>query len=451
MKIGLEIHFQLPTLTKLFCSCPTKASEPNESICPTCLGFPGSRPSLNKKAFTLALMIAKRLQCKIPDVTWFSRKTYFYPDLPKNFQITQYESPLGIDGQFVNNGKIIHIQRVHLEEDPGKIKRVGKPSEEISLIDYNRSGIPLVEIVTAPDISSPKEARDFIAVLLDDIRSLVGISGEDEQSVRVDANISVAEERVEVKNILGLKNLENALEFEYARQSKLIKAGKKVLRETRRYDEERKVTLPAREKEFEEDYGYILEPDLGVFNIKELAETLVLCETPLMRAERISREFELPFEKAKIIGKSPVLASIFQEAVAKFSKQEVLTLLFEQIIPNWSSFEKRITDDAVGKLGEIIEAILSGALPSADGRRMLVSYLRGTEFMQGGTDFDREKIVEQVDAIIRKRPEVLRDYAENKRAANFIVGQLMKIYRGKIPSEEIAKIVFEEMDKRASQ
>ncbi len=247
MKIGLEVHLQLPTSSKLFCSCSTTAAWPNSSICPICLGYPGSRPRLNRRALEMGLLISKFLECEIPERVWFSRKTYFYPDLPKNFQITQYESPLGAGGRFLVNGKKIRITRVHLEEDPGRIRRVGRAGEELSLLDYNRSGIPLVEIVTDPDISSPSEARDFLTDLLIELRHLVHISEQDEQTVRVDANISVGEERVEIKNITGLRNLEKGLKFEVTRQTKLLKAGKRVVRETRRYDEERGVPLPARE------------------------------------------------------------------------------------------------------------------------------------------------------------------------------------------------------------
>ena len=299
MKIGLEVHLQLPTRSKLFCSCPTTAERPNTAVCPTCLGLPGSRPVMNRRALHLGLMITKFLDCKVNEKVWFSRKTYFYPDLPKDFQITQYESPLGTDGHFTLNDHRIGIWRVHLEEDPGRIKRVGRSGEEVSFIDYNRSGIPLVEIVSAPDLRSPDEAREYIDMLVTELRHLVGLSVQDEQTVRVDANISVGEERVEVKNVQGLRNLERALRYEANRQAKVLEAGKKVVRETRRYDEERKVTLPAREKEFEEDYGYIGEPDLGEFTIGPMARELVIPETPYRRAERLAQQYGIEHHTAR--------------------------------------------------------------------------------------------------------------------------------------------------------
>ncbi|MBC7107934.1 MAG: Asp-tRNA(Asn)/Glu-tRNA(Gln) amidotransferase subunit GatB [Methanomassiliicoccales archaeon] len=452
MKIGLEIHLQLPTTSKLFCSCPTSASEPNEAICPTCLGFPGSRPRLNRKALEMGLMIAKRLGCRIPDITWFSRKTYFYPDLPKNFQITQYESPIGFDGKFLFDGKSIRILRVHLEEDPGKIKRVGKLGEEISLIDYNRSGVPLVEIVTAPDLSTPREARDFTSSLLTELRYLVGISDKDEQSVRVDANISVAEERVEVKNILGLRNLEKALEFEFVRQSKMLKAGKKIPRETRRYDEERKVTLPAREKEFEEDYGYILEPDLGVFNVGEIAKLIAIPETPLMRVERLSREYGIGLAEAKkIVFTSYALADLFEDLSSKFPANKVLSWILDQLAANWSTLEKRMTEDLRTSILTIIGSILSGSISESEGRKMLVSIIKGEEFVGTSQELDTEEVIEIICSILKEHPEIISDYKTNKRAANFVIGQVMKAFKGRCSSDEVAKLVINEIERRLSR
>jgi len=282
MKIGLEVHIQLPTRSKLFCTCSTGGEEPNSSVCPICLGFPGSKPSLNRRALEMGISIAKFLSCTINEKVWFSRKTYFYPDLAKNFQITQYETPLGSDGHFMVGGRNDRdMEGSILEEDPGRIRRVGRAGEEISLVDYNRSGIPLVEIVTAPDLTSPEEARAFLVDLLIELRHLIGVSPHDEQTVRADANISVGEERVEIKNINGLKNVERGLRFEATRQTKLLAAGKKIVRETRRFDEERGTTLPSREKEFEEDYGYIGEPDLGTFVIGPMARKIELPETPV--------------------------------------------------------------------------------------------------------------------------------------------------------------------------
>jgi aspartyl-tRNA(Asn)/glutamyl-tRNA(Gln) amidotransferase subunit B len=397
----------------------------------------------------MGLMIAKRLRCQVPEITWFSRKTYFYPDLPKNFQITQYESPIGYNGEFLFDGKSIRILRVHLEEDPGKIKRVGKPGEEVSLIDYNRSGIPLVEIVTAPDLSTPREARDFTSALLTELRHLVGISDKDEQTVRVDANISIAEERVEVKNILGLRNLEKALEFEFIRQSKMLKAGKKISRETRRYDEERKVTLPAREKEFEEDYGYILEPDLGVYNAKEIAESIAIPETPLMRVERLSREYGIGLAEAKkIVFTSYAFADLFEDISSKFPTNKVPMWILDQLAANWSALEKRMTEDLRTSLLKTIGSILSGSISESEGRKMLVSIIKGEEFVGTSQEIDTRELNELICSILNEHPEIVSDYKTNKRAANFVIGQVMKALKGRCSSDEVARLVKNELERR---
>ena len=311
MKIGLEIHVQLPTKTKMFCSCPaTDAPGPNTHVCPTCLGMPGSRPVLNRKVLEYGIMLAKLLGCKVADTTWFSRKTYFYPDMSKSVQITQYDNPIGEGGVYYLNGKKpIRITRIHVEEDPGKTKRVGDLS---SLVDYNRSGIPLAEIVTEPDISTPAEAREFLGQLIQDIRCVIDIPGDGERSIRCDCNISVGKERVEVKNVTGLKNVERALTFEVVRQTKILKAGGKIDRETRRFDEERGVTISVRKKEFEADYGYIDEPDLGVYHIREMAESIKIRESPQKMTVRLSQQYGIDQKMAKqLVNTSVTLAELF--------------------------------------------------------------------------------------------------------------------------------------------
>ena len=344
MKIGLEVHVQLPTRSKLFCSCSTSAEEPNSSICPTCLGFPGSRPSLNRRALEMGVEIARFLDCKIPEEVWFSRKTYFYPDLPKNFQITQYDSALGTDGCFIVNDKTIGIWRAHLEEDPGRIKRVGRS---------RRGGLPdRLQPLRAsrwwrssplPTLPLPEEARTFLQELLVELRHIIGTTAGDEQSVRVDANISMGGERVEVKNIQGLRNLEKALKFEASRQFKMLEAGMKVVRETRRYDEERKVTMSSREKETEEDYGYIGEPDLGTFSVGAMARSMSTAETPLRRAQRMAGHYALDFAKMRqIVLTSMPLADLFEMLAQRVEPEIALAWTLGPISANWSALLSRL-------------------------------------------------------------------------------------------------------------
>lgn len=443
MKIGLEMHFQLPTRSKLFCSCPTTSAEPNHNICPVCLGYPGSRPSLNRKALEAGLSIARFLDCTIEERVWFSRKTYFYPDLPKNFQITQYESPLGTNGHFDLNGRRIGIWRVHLEEDPGRIKRVGRSGEEIAFVDYNRSGIPLVEIVTAPDLTSPEEARAFIDQLVIELRSLCGLEAQDEQTVRVDANISVGEERVEVKNVQGLRNLEKALKFEASRQTKLLAAGKKVIRETRRFDEERKVTSSAREKETEEDYGYIGEPDLGEFRIGDMARNLDLKETPLARAKRLVSSYGIGEATAKqLVLTSVTLTDLFEELCRHVPPERAVSWTTGPISGNWAVLQDQakwpdlvqvVKDDAEGKIND----------NEAKRRILTLAGVQQETAAEGGDDLKK-----LISDFVNAHPEVLADYRKNPKAANTVIGHVMKESKGRHSSKEVVEEVKREMEKK---
>ena len=444
MKIGLEMHFQLPTRSKLFCSCPTSAADPNHNICPVCLGYPGSRPSLNRKALEIGLSIARFLDCRIEERVWFSRKTYFYPDLVKNFQITQYESPLGTDGHFDLNGRRIGIWRVHLEEDPGRIKRVGRSGEEVSFVDYNRSGIPLVEIVTAPDMQSPAEARSFIDQLIIELRSLCDLDAQDEQKVRVDANISVGEERVEIKNVQGLRNVERALKFEAVRQTKLLAAGKKVILETRRYDEERKVTMSARDKETEEDYGYIGEPDLGEFHIGQMAEELDLKETPLVRARRLMTDHGINEATAKqLVLTSSSLTDMFELLCQSVSSEKAVTWTMGPISSNWPALQDRheLWSDVVAA----VKADSDGEITDNEAKRRILSLAGVHQEAAKAGDAD---LGHMISDFIDAHPEVMTDYHKNAKAANKVIGHVMKESRGRYSSKDVVEEVRKELEKR---
>jgi aspartyl-tRNA(Asn)/glutamyl-tRNA(Gln) amidotransferase subunit B len=450
MKIGLEVHVQLPTKSKLFCSCSTSAEEPNSSICPTCLGFPGSRPALNRRALEMGVEIARFLDCKIPEEVWFSRKTYFYPDLPKNFQITQYDSALGTDGCFIVKDKTIGIWRAHLEEDPGRIKRVGKSGEEVSLIDYNRSGIPLVEIVTAPDLSSPEEARIFLQELLVELRHIIGTTAGDEQSVRVDANISMeGGERVEVKNIQGLRNLEKALKFEASRQFKMLEAGMKVIRETRRYDEERKVTMPSREKETEEDYGYIGEPDLGTFSVGVLARSISTAETPLRRAQRMAGHYALEFSKMRqIVLTSMQLADVFEMLAQKVEPEIALAWTLGPISANWSALLSRMDDQVRTDLISIIIQVTNREITDSEARRRIGAIASGECPADLSCAVEDRMLDTIISSYIDEHPQVVKDYSANPKSANSVIGHVMKVARGKYNSQEVVEAVRKEIEKR---
>lgn len=433
MRIGLEVHVQLPTKSKMFCSCPTTGADaPNTHICPTCLGMPGSRPSLNKKALELGLTIAKMLKCTIPETTWFSRKTYFYPDLCKHFQITQYDTPIGEKGIYYLGKKPIRITRVHLEEDPGKTKRIGDGS---SLIDYNRSGIPLVEIVTEPDLSSPAEARQFLSELLTEIRYTIDLPEDGERSVRCDCNISVGTERCEVKNVTGLKNVERCLTFEAIRQTKVLKAGKTIERETRHFDEERKVTMPARKKEFEADYGYIGEPDLGIFHIASIAENIKLRESPLNMAVRFQKDYELDEKTAKqIITTSMKMAELFEKIVKISDAQTAKTWITGTISAYWKEFEPT-AEEKTKDLIAIISEFYAKKITDTECNIKLKALMTGkdpAEITETSSDLDK-----LINSFLDENQSILADYRKNDKAANRIIGSVMKQTGGKYSSADI--------------
>ena len=270
-KIGLEIHCQLTNLeSKLFCSCKAnyRGFEPNTNICPVCIGLPGSLPRLNKKAVEKATIIAMALNCNTPDKLAFFRKNYFYPDLPKNFQITQLnvygEHSIGQNGKISVDDKEIKIRRIQLEEDPGRLIYEGTSEKtQITLVDYNRAGTPLVEIVTEPDFENERQVRLFLNILSDLLENLNVSNPSLEGAMRADGNISIeGGNKVEIKNVNSFHDLEKALHFEITRQESLVSRDIPIEQETRHWDDRRKITVSARSKEGEEDYRYFLEGDI---------------------------------------------------------------------------------------------------------------------------------------------------------------------------------------------
>ncbi len=438
MKIGLEIHVQLPTRSKMFCSCPTTDAEaPNTHVCPVCLGMPGSRPVLNRQVLVYGIMLAKMLGCRIADTTWFSRKTYFYPDMSKSVQITQYDHPIGEGGMvYLNGKKPIRITRIHLEEDPGKTKRT---SDMSSLVDYNRSGVPLAEIVTEPDLATPEEAREFLAQLIADIKHTIDLPENGERSIRCDCNISVGKERCEVKNVTGLKNAETALRYEMIRQIKILKAGGKIERETRAFDESRGITYSARKKEFEADYGYIDEPDLGIFRIRELADSITIKESPAKMTKRLSSQYGIDEKKAKqLVSTSVNLAQFFEKAASAYGTQNAVRWVIGPVTANWKKFEERSgnAEDILTVIGKFS----SGAITDTECGIEIKSVMTGEDAetaAAGAEDLDR-LITEFLD----RNPQIISDYGKgNKKAANSAIGYVMKNSGGKYPSADIVAAV----------
>ena len=436
MKIGLEVHVQLPTKSKLFCSCPTTdAPAPNTHVCPVCLGFPGARPMMNGKALEYGILLAKMLGCEIQDITWFARKIYFYPDNAKNYQITQFDHPIGGKGMYYLNGKKpIRITRIQIEEDPGKTKRVGDLS---SLIDYNRSGIALAEIVTEPDLSTPAEAREFLRQLIRDIRYTIDIPDDGERSIRCDCNISVGTERCEVKNVTGLKNVERALTYEVVRQTKLLRAGGKIVRETRRFDEDRGVTISVRKKEMEADYGYLDEPDLGIFNVKDLVNKLNVKESPQNMILRLTKQYGLDEKTAKqFVSTSVDMAHLFEDLAEATDTETAKSFTSGVISAGWRTFEARGCGDT-SEIIAIVDKFKACEITDTETNLRIKSFLTGEDadaVSAGSKDLDAI-ISEYLDS----NPSVVEDCRKNEKAANRVIGHVMKQTGGAYSSSDIVE------------
>jgi aspartyl-tRNA(Asn)/glutamyl-tRNA(Gln) amidotransferase subunit B len=328
--IGLEVHIHLLTRTKVFCGCRSAfGDEPNTNVCPVCMGYPGVLPSLNIEAMRMGCTVARALNCRIPEKTWFERKQYFYPDMPKNYQISQFASPLGQEGHVELAGKNgdrdskkrIRIKECHLEEDAGKMIHTGT----VSLLDYNRAGVSLLEIVTEPDMETGEEAEFFIQQLRRVVRYLGVCDGNmEEGSLRADANVSInlpgrgLGKKVEIKNLNSSRFVRLALNYEIKRQGEFLDAGKTIVQETRLWNENRDQTEPMRQKENAQDYRYFPEPDLPVFcpDAEFLASVdKALVELPPDRARRYERDLGLPREQADLVCEEKEGADYFEEAL----------------------------------------------------------------------------------------------------------------------------------------
>ena len=327
--IGLEIHVQLNRLqSKMFCGCSTAYhnSPPNSHTCPVCLGLPGSLPVINRKAVEYGIKVGLALNCKIEEETFFYRKNYYYPDLPKGFQISQYDYPLATNGHIMILGddgaeRNIRINRAHMEEDPGRLVHAGTIDKaKYTMVDYNRCGMPLLEVVTEPDLCSPKEARVFLDKLKSILDYLDVFDGSLEGSMRIDANISLkGGDRSEVKNISGFKGVEKALSYEITRQKNLQRRNIKVVQETRHFDELRNITVSIRSKVGAHDYRYFPEADLAVLRIASWVPDIraTLPELPDVKRERFVAQYALADDHAKSLTSEIKLANFYEAVAAK--------------------------------------------------------------------------------------------------------------------------------------
>ncbi|MBI1978505.1 MAG: Asp-tRNA(Asn)/Glu-tRNA(Gln) amidotransferase subunit GatB [Candidatus Aenigmarchaeota archaeon] len=441
--MGLECHVNLLSKSKLFCSSPTDYEnyEPNEATCVTCLGYPGSKPVLNKKIVESALMVAKALNCEISPVMFFSRKSYFYPDMPKDFQITQYEIPIAKNGHLVINGKKIRIRRIQIEEDPGKLIHVGGgiTNAQYVLIDYNRAGMPLIEVVTEPDFENVQEVREFLSKLQSILEHLEVYDPGKEASLRIDSNISLeGGERVEVKNITGFADVEKALSYEIVRQQNLVRMGMKIERETRHFDEATKTTAMVRKKETEEDYGYIFEPDLPQFTLPEKLIKSIdkqMPELPDARVKRFTKEYVIPENQSQIIVYTEkALADFFEACVKLFNKpgyisRWIVTDLLKVL--NWNDITIKKSKVTPKLFTEFLKTMDKGEITERLGKELIKELVPAGKSVKElvkakgiSAKIDLESVVKQV---IKENKKAVEDYKlGNEKAVQFLIGQVLR-------------------------
>lgn len=468
MKIGLETHVQLNSATKIFCGCRNPAvlkseAAPNTIVCPTCLGLPGSKPVLNKKALELALKVSLAFGCAVADGMFFSRKTYFYPDMAKNFQITQNEAPLS-KGGYVELGeafakKKIRLRRIHMEEDPAKLVHIGGMGAGNVLVDYNRSGIPLIEIVTEPDFESPKEARAYLQKLAITLEYLGVYDSTSDAAIKTDANISIeGGERVEVKNITGTKEVERALSFEYVRQKSAKARGAKIVQETRAWDADTGISKPLRKKETEEEYGYIFEPDLPRLDCMESMKKPVasqIPELPDIKRNRLIKQYNISQKAAESIVSSIDLANLFEEAAKKIKTEIAASWISERLRKtlNYNNLTWKSCGLKQEWIIELLKLFEDGKYSDDVAERILwkmiddkMPALKAAKkygFSEIDKQIDIEKIISE---IIAKNPKAAADYKKGElKALNFLVGQLMRETKGAVDAKKARELMMEKL------
>jgi aspartyl-tRNA(Asn)/glutamyl-tRNA(Gln) amidotransferase subunit B len=453
--IGLEIHLQIATRTKAFCGCLNEFGQaPNTAVCPVCLGFPGSLPVLNRQYLDLAIKVALALNCQVSDFMKFDRKNYFYPDIPKNYQISQYDRPLSRSG-FLNivmpdGQKRIGITRVHMEEDAGKL--IHDENDAFSYADFNRAGTPLLEIVSEPDISSPEEAYLYLKSLKSILEYLeVSDCDMEKGSLRCDANISLRPRaqkalgvKVELKNMNSFKAIRQALEYEQIRQSRMLLKGEKIAQQTRLWDEKKKMTQAMRSKEQAHDYRYFPDPDLLPFTISaEMIEGIrqALPELPDSRHLRFKSEYSISEYDSSVLVSDREMSDFFEGCVSLCSKPKVIAnwLIGDiRAYLNENNTKFKALGLMPGHLTELIGLIDAGVISNNMAKEILIEALK-TKKRPG--DIVKEKGVSQItdeseisalaEEVLRENPKVVNDYLSGKlNALGFLVGQLMKKTKG---------------------
>ena len=465
--IGLEIHVQMDTKTKLFCSCPVEfGAEPNSNVCPVCLGLPGSLPVINKRAVEFAIRAGLALNCQINMRSVFARKNYFYPDLPKGYQISQYEEPIAVNGWLEVGGKKVRIRRLHIEEDAGKNIHEGSKT----YVDLNRAGTPLMEIVTEPDIDSPQMAREFLEKLRNIMR-YIGVSRADMEKgqLRCDINISIRPKgskelgtRVEIKNVNSFRFVQKAIESEIERQIKLLLSGEKIVQETRTFDPSTGITHTMRTKEEAEDYRYFPEPDLLPLVIppqwlEEIKANMP--ELPEERLERFIKELGLDQYSAKVLTDNKELGDFFEESLRYYGQDPKLTAnwLLNDLLGSLSEAGKDIESSPVSpqSLAELVklikENVLSSKLAKEVIKEMVATGKSPSQIVEekGLKQIsDEGQIRSMIEEVLRENSkEVERFKAGEEKIFGFLVGQVMKKAKGKANPQLVNKLLREMLSK----
>lgn len=459
--IGLEIHVELSTKSKMFCSCLNDPDErkPNTNVCPVCMGHPGTLPVINEEAVRKVIKTGLALDCHICEDSKFDRKNYFYPDLPKGYQISQYDKPFCLAGSLKVEGKKIRIKRVHLEEDTGKL--LHPAGENYSLVDFNRAGVPLMELVTEPDMSSAKEAREF-AQELHLLMHYLNVSDADMEKgqMRVEVNISLSKDekfgtKVEIKNINSFRSVEKAIDFEIKRQAEELDEGKKIVQETRGWNDARGTTVSQREKEEAHDYRYFPEPDLPALKTSvELVNGIKseIPELPRQKRERLRKEYGLEKELAEIFVYDKAFGEYFEKVVSEFGSN----LPKEELFCSIKLATNYLTSDLKGLLGEksvlgkdfmitpvhfaeFIALIYQGKISSKIAKVVLAEMFKtGASSLNIIRDkglnqiTDESEIEKAAKEVISSNPNAVNEYKKGKaNALQFLVGQVMAKTRGK--------------------
>jgi aspartyl-tRNA(Asn)/glutamyl-tRNA(Gln) amidotransferase subunit B len=473
--IGLECHVELSTRTKMFCGCPNAfGGEPNTRVCPVCLGHPGTLPVPNRQAIEGTMKIALALDAEIAPSSLFHRKNYFYPDMPKNYQISQYDLPIGsgghLDVEVDGEVRSIRMNRVHLEEDTGKTVHAGATGRiaeaDYALEDYNRAGVPLVEVVSEPDIGSPEEARAYLVELRALLEAL-GVSDVrmEEGSLRCDANVSVRPAgtgelgtKVEIKNMNSIRSVERAVRYEVERQRRALEEGEPLVQETRHWDEGRGVTSPLRSKEYAFDYRYFPEPDLPPVDPDEdWIEKLraALPELPAERRRRFAEQYGLEPTPARIVASTREAAAFFEEAVslggdpratANWMTGDLAALLREH---DQELGDSRVTPQHLADLSTLVadgtistagaKLVLAGAFATGRAVRDIVEEKGLAQI--GGADLERI-----VDEVIAESPSQVEQFRGGKEGViGFLVGQVMKRSGGAANPQEAQRLLRERL------